>query len=123
MERLRRRLPELVTATRVPVAEQVVVVRARGLAGLPGHVLPAAALGVAEVGEQAVGGRPAAGVVARVRDEADLADGLLAAAGSHAARQQAVEELRDLCVALAQRMREVQPVDATPGPAGRVGAG
>src|SRR5205085_7974878 len=116
------RLPELVGLADEPVVEQVVVVRAGWMSGLSGHVLPAAELRAAEVREQPVGRRPAAGVVAGVWDVPHLAHGLLRAAGGQTAGEQAVEQLRRTGVGLAQRVGERDAVDAAPGPASRVGA-
>src|SRR3954470_7999467 len=74
-------LAERVRLAAQPRLEQVVVVRAARGAGLAGHVLPARARLVAEVGEQPERGRPRARVVAAVRHVADGADRLLPAAG------------------------------------------
>src|SRR5689334_13318896 len=120
LERGRRGLAELVREAGVPVLEEVVVMGAAGLAGLAGHVLPAAALRPAEVREQPVGGRPAARVIARVGDESHLADRLLTTAGRKAPGQQAIEQLGRGAIALAERVRELDAMHAAPGPAGGI---
>src|SRR4051812_5911781 len=105
---------ELVRPAVQPWLEQVVVMGAAGVAGLAGHVLPARPARVADVGEQAERRRPDARVVATVGHVADCADGLLAAAGGDASRQDAVEQLRGRAVALAERMAEARAVHAAP---------
>src|SRR3954467_4412380 len=81
-----------------PVVNQIVIVRAAGMARLPRHGLPARLRRVGGVREQAERRAPHAGVVAAVCDEAVGADGLLAAPGRDAPREQAVEHARDRAV-------------------------